>query len=371
MNRFRLSARRRAWTTAVREVAADPTARFIAGGTNLIDLMKDNVERPDRLIDITRLPLNGIEETDGGGLRIGALVTNDERRLRPRSRGPLSAAFERDPVRAPRRSCATWPPPAATCCSAPAATTSTTPPRPATSASPGRGCRAIDGFNRIHAILGTSEHCIATHPSDMCVAPGGPRGRRACRAGRAGERTIPIRRVPSPARRHAGASTTTCSTGEIITAIELPAAGLRRQLRLPEGARPPVLRLRAGLGRGRAATWTAEPDHRGAPRARRRRPQAVARSRKRRRCSAASRPTPELFARRGRRGPAMAPRAYEHNAFKIELARRAIVRALTQAADGTPQSQSRQADPVRTMPMHHTKGLMSAPLRTASTAARR
>src|SRR6201997_591740 len=61
---------------AVRQIAADPDAKFIAGGTNLIDLMKEDVERPSRLIDITRLPLNGVEETAEGGLRIGALVPN-------------------------------------------------------------------------------------------------------------------------------------------------------------------------------------------------------------------------------------------------------------------------------------------------------
>ena len=63
---------------AVRQVSADPTAKFIAGGTNLIDLMKENVERPSRLIDISRLPLRDIEETADGGLRIGALVPNSD-----------------------------------------------------------------------------------------------------------------------------------------------------------------------------------------------------------------------------------------------------------------------------------------------------
>src|SRR5215471_3519472 len=79
---------------AVRQMVADPTAKFIAGGTNLIDLMKENVERPSRLIDITRLPLNTVEETDGGGLRIGALVPNSDLAYHPliEQRYPLVAS---------------------------------------------------------------------------------------------------------------------------------------------------------------------------------------------------------------------------------------------------------------------------------------
>jgi xanthine dehydrogenase YagS FAD-binding subunit len=68
---------------AVRLIAADPTAKFIAGGTNLIDLMKEDVERPTRLIDITRLPLNSVEETAEGGVRIGALVPNSDLAYHP------------------------------------------------------------------------------------------------------------------------------------------------------------------------------------------------------------------------------------------------------------------------------------------------
>ena len=84
---------------AVRQIAADPAAKFIAGGTNLIDLMKDDVERPSRLIDISRLPLKTVEETADGGLRIGALVPNSRPRLPPADRAALSAARKRDPGR--------------------------------------------------------------------------------------------------------------------------------------------------------------------------------------------------------------------------------------------------------------------------------
>jgi CO/xanthine dehydrogenase FAD-binding subunit len=94
--------------------AAEPAAKFIAGGTNLVDLMKLQIETPAQLVDINALPLGGIEETAEQGLRIGALVTN---------------------------SCATRRPPAATCFSAPVARTSTTPPSPATNARPARAAR--------------------------------------------------------------------------------------------------------------------------------------------------------------------------------------------------------------------------------------
>ena len=134
-------------------------------------------DRPDeggcraaaRLIDISRLPLKTVEETADGGLRIGALVPNSDLAYHPliEQRYPLlSQAI----LAGASRSCATWRRSAAISCSARAAPTSMIPRRRATNASPARGCSAIGGINRIHAILGTSESCIATHPSDMCVA---------------------------------------------------------------------------------------------------------------------------------------------------------------------------------------------------------
>jgi xanthine dehydrogenase YagS FAD-binding subunit len=84
-------------TDAVRMMAADPAAKFIAGGTNLIDLMKEDVERPSRLIDISRLPLDAVEETPDGGLRIGALVPNSDLAYHPLVESRLSAARKRDP----------------------------------------------------------------------------------------------------------------------------------------------------------------------------------------------------------------------------------------------------------------------------------
>ena len=84
---------------AVREIVGDKTAKFIAGGTNLIDLMKENVMRPNRLVDISRLALTDINSAAGGGLRLGALARNTERRVSWRGRAPLSAALEGYPGR--------------------------------------------------------------------------------------------------------------------------------------------------------------------------------------------------------------------------------------------------------------------------------
>jgi xanthine dehydrogenase YagS FAD-binding subunit len=155
--------------TAVGAIAGDSGARFIAGGTNLVDLMKANIERPSRLIDITRLPLRAIEPTSDGGLRIGALVTNTdlayhpeiERRYPLLSRAILAGASAQLRNMASvggnlmqRTRCAYFYDNATPC----------------NKRTPGVGCSAIGGFTRYHAILGTSEHCIAVHPSDMCVA---------------------------------------------------------------------------------------------------------------------------------------------------------------------------------------------------------
>ena len=149
--------------------AGQLAGRFIAGGTNLLDLMKLEVETPEKLVDITRLPLREIEETADGGLRIGALVTNSDLAAEPRirrdyevlSRALLAGASGQLRNKATtggnllqRTRCSYF------------YETS----QPCNKREPGSGCGAIGGFNRIHAILGTSEKCIATHPSDMAVA---------------------------------------------------------------------------------------------------------------------------------------------------------------------------------------------------------
>jgi xanthine dehydrogenase YagS FAD-binding subunit len=148
-----------------------PGATFISGGTNLLDLMKLEIERPSHLVDISRLPLTDIDELPDGGLRIGAQVTNSgaavDARVRARypvlSQALLSGASGQLRNKASvggnllqRTRCPYFYfyDPATGC----------------NKRDPGSGCSAIDGFNRIHAILGASEACIATNPSDMAVA---------------------------------------------------------------------------------------------------------------------------------------------------------------------------------------------------------
>ena len=156
-------------TSAAVGAANAAMSKYLAGGTNLVDLMKENVERPTTVIDIRRLPLKSIDDVEGGGLKLGALVTNSETAndSRVESRYPLLASAILAGASPQLRNAATnggninqrtrcyyFYDTAAAC----------------NKREPGSGCSAIGGVTRIHAILGASEHCIATHPSDMCVA---------------------------------------------------------------------------------------------------------------------------------------------------------------------------------------------------------
>lgn len=207
---------------AVREMGRDSAARFIAGGTNLIDLMKENVARPSRLIDIARLPLNKIEDTPEGGLRLGALMTNTEtayneqieRRYPLLSRAILAGASPQlrnmatDGGNLMQRTRCYYFYDIATPCN---------------KRDPGSGCSAIDGFNRIHAILGASDQCIAVHPSDMCVALAALEAVVRV-TGENGERAVPFaefHRLPGDTPH----MDNNLGADEIITAIDLPPKG--------------------------------------------------------------------------------------------------------------------------------------------------
>ena len=161
--------------TAINTAALAKTAqqgadvRFVAGGTTLIDLMKLDVETPARLIDINRLPLDKLEEMPGGGLKIGATVRNSDLANDPRvqrdyavlSQAVLAGAS------AQLRNMATT---AGNLLQRTRCMYFRDTAMPCNKREPGTGCPAITGSNRMLAILGTSEHCIATNPSDMCVA---------------------------------------------------------------------------------------------------------------------------------------------------------------------------------------------------------
>src|SRR5712675_2796724 len=175
---------------AVRMIAADPAAKFIAGGTNLVDLMKEDVERPSRLIDISRLPLKTVEETKDGGVRIGALVPNSDLAWHPliEQRYPLLSSAILAGASAQLRNMAST---GGNLLQRTRCFYFYDTATPCNKRKPGSGCSAIDGINRISAILGTSEACIATHPSDMCVVLAALEAKVHV-AGPAGSRVIPF-----------------------------------------------------------------------------------------------------------------------------------------------------------------------------------
>jgi xanthine dehydrogenase YagS FAD-binding subunit len=195
-------------------------SKFLAGGTNLIDLMKQQIETPAHLVDITRIDLAKIEETPDGGLRLGALARNADTAAHPlvRERYPLLAQAILNGASPQLRNMATnggnllqrtrcyyFYDPAYEHCN---------------KRKPGSGCAAIEGFNRIHAILGASSACIATHPSDMCVALAALGARINVRGAR-GERTIAFAEFHRLPGAHPEVDTT-LRPDELILSIDLP-----------------------------------------------------------------------------------------------------------------------------------------------------
>jgi xanthine dehydrogenase YagS FAD-binding subunit len=319
---------------AVSRIAQDPVAKFIAGGTNLIDLMKENVARPTRLIDITGLPLTEIEETDAGGLLIGALVPNSDLAYDERitKRYPLLSSSILAGASAQLRNMASTGGNLLqrTRCLYFYDTTT-----PCNKREPGSGCSARDGFNRMNAILGWSEACIAVHPSDMCVALAALEAKVHV-SGPKGDRAIPFadfHRLPGDTPD----IDTNLAGDEIITAIKLPPEGFSRNysylkirdrlsyafalvsvaagLKLEAGA---IKEARLALGGVAHKPWRV--------------PDAEKRL-------AGQQPSRKAF---GEAADVLlqGAKGFAYNSFKIELARRAIVRTLEQAAAGTPQSQS-------------------------------
>jgi xanthine dehydrogenase YagS FAD-binding subunit len=206
--------------TRAAAAAVKPGAKIIAGGTNLLDLMKLQVETPSALVDINRLPLDKIEETPDGGLRVGALVRNSDLAADARVRqryGVLSRALLAGASAQLRNKATTG----GNLLQRTRCYYFYDVTKPCNKRNPGSGCAALAGFNRIHAILGASDQCIATHPSDMAVAM------RALDArvetiNREGEaRVIPVadlHRLPGKTPE----IETSLKSDEIITAVTLP-----------------------------------------------------------------------------------------------------------------------------------------------------
>jgi xanthine dehydrogenase YagS FAD-binding subunit len=316
------------------ELGGQAGVRYLAGGTNLVDLMKETVERPKRVVDIGRLELDKIEKLPDGGLRLGALVPNADTAYHASVQNdyPLLSSAILAGASPQLRNAATnggnlnqrtrcyYFYDVATPCN---------------KREPGSGCSAIGGVNRNLAILGTSESCIATHPSDMCVALAALDATVQVK-GCGGARAIPFanyHRLPGDAPERDN----TLEPGDLVTAIDLPAEHFRTHysyLKLRDrlsyafalvsvaaalsmdGNR--IAECRVALGGVAAKPWrVGEVEE----------------------TLIGQRPSEAAFARcadrllegaKGRGG----------NDFKIELARRAVVRALTQAARAAPQSQS-------------------------------
>jgi xanthine dehydrogenase YagS FAD-binding subunit len=301
--------------------------RFIAGGTTLLDLMKLNVETPARVVDINRLPLDSIEATPDGGLKIGATVRNSDLANHPtvkRDYAVLSQAILSG-ASAQLRNMATT---AGNLVQRTRCVYFRDTAMPCNKREPGTGCPAITGANRMLAILGTSEHCIATNPSDMCVAMAaleatihvqGPNGARA----------IPIRDFhllpgSTPDRE------TVLEPGDLITHVTLPppVAGSRQvYLKLRDRASyefalasaavvltvagGKVTRARIALGGVGTKPWRS--------------PEAEA--------ALVGQPVNQTSFRNAAEAALRDARPQSENGFKIELAKRCLTHALQMATE--------------------------------------
>jgi len=314
---------------AVNAIAAKPRTKFLGGGTNLIDLMKMGVETPAQLVDINRLPMTQIEELpEGRGVRIGALARNSDvaehalirERYPVLSQALLAGASPQLRNMATvggnlmqRTRCYYFYDPAFPQCN---------------KRNPGSGCGALNGYNRIHAILGQSEQCIATNPSDMNVALAALEAVVRVQ-GPNGEREISFadfHRLPGSTPN----VDTNLKDDELITAVDLPAipfATRSHYLKVRDrasyafalvsvaaaleiDASKKIASVRVALGGVAHKPWRAQKAEQ----------QLVGKT------------ADEKSFRAAAEAELAAAKAYAHNQFKIELAKRSIVRALTTAA---------------------------------------
>lgn len=315
---------------AIAQQRAESGTAFIAGGTNLVDLMRENIARPDALIDINKLPgLDAITELPDGGLRLGALARNADTAYHPvvERRYPLLSLAILAGASPQLRNKATN---GGNLLQRTRCYYFYDVAMPCNKRAPGSGCGALQGYNRIHAILGQSEHCIAVFPSDMCVALAALAAVVNVR-GPAGERQIAFadfHRLPddTPERDN------TLEPGELITSIDLPADDFSRH--------SAYLKLRDRESYAFALVSVATALELDGHRIRRARFALGGVAHKPwRRLEAEEflvgrEPTAENFQEAARLVLAGAS-GYEHNAFKLPLAERAIIRNGLAAARGT------------------------------------
>jgi xanthine dehydrogenase YagS FAD-binding subunit len=312
---------------AVAAVAERPGTMYLAGGTNLVDLMKLGVETPDRLVDVSRLPLDTIEELPGGELRVGAAVRNSDLAASAavRERWPLLALALLSGASGQLRNLATV---GGNLLQRTRCPYFQDVSKPCNKRRPGSGCPAREGDHRNLAILGHSDACVATHPSDMAVAMAAI-GAEVHVSGPGGERAVPLpglHRLPGDAPQR----DTVLEPGELITAVTLPPlpAGARSTYRkvrerasysfavvavagIVEVEDGTVRDCRIALGGVAHAPWRAaraEEALRGAP------------------------ATPESFARAADAELALAE-PLRDNAFKVPLARNVLVATLTDLSE--------------------------------------
>jgi xanthine dehydrogenase YagS FAD-binding subunit len=304
----------------------EPGSMFIAGGTNLLDLVKGGVATPVRLVDVSRLPLAQIVTLPDGGLRIGALARNSDVANHPlvRTRYPLLTqalvAGASPQLRnmattggnlMQRTRCYYFYDTAFTHCN---------------KRQPGSGCAAREGYNRVHAILGASNSCIATNPSDMNVALAALRAVVRVR-GPNGERAIPMadfHRLPGDAPER----DTTLAPGAMITTVDLPPSSFAdhaHYLKLRDRASYAfaLVSVAVGLDLDDGTVRDAGLALGGVAHKPWRKPEAE--------LALVGKPLSRQSAQAAADILLADARPYEHNRFKVELARRAIARALSNA----------------------------------------
>ena len=301
----------------------DAQTQYLAGGTSLLDLMKLHVENPPRLIDINPLPLNKVETMPDGSVRIGAMVRNSDLAYDEtiQAKYPVLSSAILQGASAQLRNMAST---GGNLLQKTRCYYYRDTAMPCNKREPGTGCSAIEGFNRIHAILGTSKACIATHPSDMCVAMAALDATVQVK-GPNGERTIPFanfHRLPGDTPQ----KDTNLESGELITYVTLPA--------LPFAARSHYLKVRDRASYAFALVSVASAlDIQGGVIKQARialggvahKPWRAEKAEKLLIGKPASETAFHIAAEEALRGA----HTFKYNAFKIELAKRAIVRCLT------------------------------------------
>ena len=222
MNPFQYT-RSSAASGAIASLVKEPQAHLLAGGTNLIDLMKMGVVVPQRLVDINPLPLKSVEKTAKGSLRIGALATNSEVADHPLvlQDYPLLSLAINAGASPQLRNMATV---GGNMMQRTRCNYFFDPAMPCNKRVPGSGCGALEGYNRMHALFGASNHCIAVNPSDMNVAMVALNAVVHVK-GPGGERTIPFEEFHRLPGDHPEKDNTLQRT-ELITAVELPASAV-------------------------------------------------------------------------------------------------------------------------------------------------